>query len=155
MKALKSLLVLLLAGILLSGCGGKTKKGQPPELPQLAQELYEAAVFSTQVSSVDSAVALSVYGMEEADVEAGIFYFSSGASADELAVVKAADESAAKELVSLFEARVLFQLDGYADYMPEELPKLENALIRQAGDIVLLCVAKDADGVQDVLDKYF
>ena len=153
MKVFKWFLPCLLAVGLLCGCAGKP--AQAPELPQLAEELSQAAVFSTPVSQVDGAVALSVYGIDGAAVESGVYYFSSGASADELALIKAADESAAADVFSAFEARIRFQLDGYADYMPEELPKLEDALVYRAGSYVLLCVAQESDPVQAVMDKYF
>ncbi len=153
MKALKRIPIFVLIFLLFCGCG-KTS-AQPPDFPKLSEELYQAGVFSTPVDAVDSAVALSLYGLDSADVAEGSFYFSSGASADELALILAADESAAQTVADAFEARVSFQQTGYADYMPEELHKLENALVRQEGLYVLLCVAEDPSGVTEVMDNYF
>ena len=71
------------------------------------------------------------------------------------ALVKATSEDAAKEILSAFEQRVILQSESYADYMPDEVPKLEDAVVRREGVYVLLCVAEDADGGVEVMDNYF
>ncbi len=143
----------LLLIFLLCGCSQPTK--QVPPVSDLAAQLYEAGTFSTEISLVNNTVALQVYGLDGSLVEDGAFYFSSGASADELALVKAVDADAAKAIQASFENRVLFQADTYADYMPEEVPKLEDALIQRNGVYVLLCVSEDADSILAVMKNYF
>ena len=42
--------------------------------------------------------------------------------------------------------------ESYADYLPEEVPKLQNALIDQKGSTLLLVVANDVEAAQAALN---
>lgn len=148
-------IVFLCLALLVLACGCGKPAAEVPALPDLAAQLHDAGTFSTEITPVDNSVAMQVYYLESSAVEEAVFYFSSGASADELALVKATSEDAAKEILSAFEQRVILQSESYADYMPDEVPKLEDAVVRREGVYVLLCVAEDADGVVEVMDNYF
>ena len=110
---MKRIIPLLLALALLF-CGCRSRKEIPP-VEDLAAQLHQAGVFSTEISPVDPAVAQMIYYFNEADVEEGAFYFSSGASADELALVKAPTEQAAMNLKAVFQERLDLQKAAYAE----------------------------------------
>lgn len=150
---MKRIIPLLLALALLF-CGCRSRKEIPP-VEDLAAQMHQAGVFSTEISPVDPAVAQMIYYFNEADVEEGAFYFSSGASADELAVVKAPTEQAAMDLKAVFQERLELQKAAYADYMPEELVKLEGAQLYRNGIYVLFCVAEDPAPVMELANQYF
>ena len=150
---MKRIIPLLLALALLF-CGCRSRKEIPP-VEDLAAQLHQAGVFSTEISPVDPAVAQMIYYFNEADVEEGAFYFSSGASADELALVKAPTEQAAMNLKAVFQERLDLQKAAYADYMPEELVKLEGAQLYRNGIYVLFCVAEDPAPVMELANQYF
>ena len=150
---MKRIIPLLLALALLF-CGCRSRKEIPP-VEDLAAQMHQAGVFSTEISPVDPAVAQMIYYFNEADVEEGAFYFSSGASADELALVKAPTEQAAMNLKAVFQERLDLQKAAYADYMPEELVKLEGAQLYRNGIYVLFCVAEDPAPVMELANQYF
>ena len=150
---MKRIIPLLLALALLF-CGCRSRKEIPP-VEDLAAQIHQAGVFSTEISPVDPAVAQMIYYFNEADVEEGTFYFSSGASADELALVKAPTEQAAMNLKAVFQERLDLQKAAYADYMPEELVKLEGAQLYRNGIYVLFCVAEDPAPVMELANQYF
>ncbi len=150
---MKRIIPLLLALAFLF-CGCRSRKEIPP-VEDLAAQLHQAGVFSTEISPVDPAVAQMIYYFNEADVEEGTFYFSSGASADELALVKAPTEQAAMNLKAVFQERLDLQKAAYADYMPEELVKLEGAQLYRNGIYVLFCVAEDPAPVMELANQYF
>lgn len=45
------------------------------------------------------------------------------------------------------------QIDSNRDYRPQELPKLESAVIQQRENTVLLLVAGDLEAAQGVLEQ--
>ena len=80
--------------------------------------------------------------------DAGVF-----ATAEELAVFEAKDAAAAASLAEKLQARNSERLADYADYLPAEVPKLENAVIISGGRYVVLCVATDASAVKELAEK--
>lgn len=76
-----------------------------------------------------------------------------GATAEELAVFETKDADAAAALVQKLEARNADRIESYSSYIPEEVPKLENAVILSGGRYVVLCVAKDASAVREAAEK--
>ena len=65
----------------------------------------------------------------------------------------APDADAAAALVQKLEARNADRIESYSSYIPEEVPKLENAVILSGGRYVVLCVAKDASAVREAAEK--
>ena len=122
-----------------------TACGQPKE-PELNID-----EFGEQLYSLDEAVAQGLYGVD-ADTRCWV-RAGSGATAEELAVFEAKDAAAAASLAEKLQARNSERLADYADYLPAEVPKLENAVIISGGRYVVLCVATDASAVKELAEK--
>ena len=92
-------------------------------------------------------------GLEDAPTAAAV-YTSLEGGYEELAVLTMADEEAAAAAKTAVEAHVAAQTDTETEvqYKPEDLPKLKDAVVRQAGNTVVLVVAADYDAVSAVLD---
>ena len=58
---------------------------------------------------------------------------ASGAYPDEIAVFRFSSESDAEAAVPVMEARLEYQTKMYKDYTPDEVYKLEDAVIKQSG----------------------
>lgn len=150
-------ILLLLAGLLLAlaACAGKPAEKPPLPAPAaLAEELLASGAFSDALEPAELRVGCYLYGLEETSAEEMVFYLSSGATAEEIAVFRCAGPEAAEAVVAAARARLDFQAASYADYAPDEVPKLERAALRTVGNTVVLCVSAD-DGKRDgVLDRY-
>ena len=72
-----------------------------------------------------------------------------------IAVLPCADEANAQTAYSECGNRLQNLIKLYTEYKPEEIPKLDKAMILQRGNTVVLCVAADAEKAKAVLDKYF
>ena len=72
---------------------------------------------------------------------------------EELAVFETKDADAAAALVQKLEARNADRIESYSSYIPEEVPKLENAVILSGGRYVVLCVAEDSSAVREAAQK--
>ncbi len=145
----------LAALLLLGGCsGGKDAAKAEIDPEKLGQELYDSGCFGQDIFEVDSGVIESMYGELEG-VQAAKVYASSGASANEIAVFRAADKAGAEKIYQAASQRLEDRKLAYENYLPEEAKKLESALLRQEGSCVVFCVAEDAPGAEKIVDSYF
>ena len=81
-------------------------------------------------------------------------YFGTGATAEEIAVVKCTGNDEADKAEAAFNARVESQISAYENYVPSEVPKLENAIVRRSGVYAVYVTANDEAGAQDIIDQY-
>lgn len=147
----KSLSGVLLFALFLSltACG---KKQAPFSPAQDAAALMDApGVFSSSLTQIDQATACILYGIDEATVtESAVYGSTSGA--DELAIFTFSSEEAAQAAQTQLQYRLEDRTEELRDYMPNELSKLEGALIQVRGASALLVVASDYGPVNDLLE---
>lgn len=147
-RALCFALALVMA-LSLAACGS----GEPKEVDinALAEELRGSATFGEELTKLDETVALGLYGCAEG-TEA-VAYAGTGATAEEVAVFNCGSAEAAETLAANLETRNQTRISQYASYDPEEVPKLENALIMSGGQYVVLCVASDLGSAASVAEN--
>ena len=119
----------------------------------LAADLVETLEFRDTLEAVDSGVAGLWYDIED-DVEV-VLYAGSGATAEEVAVLEAPDEEAAAAVLKAAETHVKDQIDAFENYVPEEVPVLEKAVVEQKGKYVIICVTDDDAVAREEIEKYF
>jgi len=135
----------------LTGC---TEKAKPAEydLEALGKQIADSGAFSDILSPVNKEIAASFYGFEDAEVTECVEYCSTGATTEEIALIKCADEEAAAKISAKAKARVETQRTIYESYAPLEMPKLDDAIVTQDGLYVFYIVSADSAKVQAVLD---
>ena len=136
----------------LAACGGKEEEIAPFS-PTDASALLESGAFSEVLESIDTDIACALYGIDETTVTGAAVYGSTGTTAEELAILTFTDEEAAQAALTLLGYRVADRKDAMADYIPGEVPKLEEAVLEQRENTVLLVVASDYDPVKEFLNK--
>ena len=152
---MKKLTILLtaLALVALAACGGKdpAPAGYDPETTSKA--LLESGAFEQELSQLDADMVSAYLGLE-AEPEAAVVYTSLEGGYEELAILTMADEEAAAAAKTAVEAHVTAQTETETEvqYKPADPPKLKDAVVRQAGNTVVLVVAADYDAVSAVLD---
>ena len=143
-------LILALAMVFaLAGCGSEEK--EPVDINALGQQLVEAAAFGEPMNALDSAVALGLYGAQEGTSVAA--WAGTGATAEEVAVFDCGSAEAAEALVKTLEQRNEVRASQYADYDPEEVPKIENAVLVSGGQYVVLVVAQDPGSAASIASE--
>ena len=150
-------LVLILACGLLTACGsgsGSSSKAADFDVTALSDELLASDAFSDILSAVSNDTALMLYSLTSDQVAECSVCCSTGATAEEIAVFKATGEDAAKEIETAMKTRVDNQNQSFVNYVPEEIPKLDKAIIVRNGLYVAYVVANDADAAQTIVDKY-
>lgn len=152
---MKKLTILLaaLALLVLAACGGKAPEAAGYDPETTAKALLDSGAFTQELSQLDADMVQAYLGLEDEPTAAAV-YTSLEGGYEELAVLTMADEKAAAAAKTAVEAHVAAQTDTETEvqYKPEDLPKLKDAVVRQAGNTVVLVVAADYDAVSAVLD---
>lgn len=151
------IVLILLVGMVLmmTACTKEEPKEWSSFTQPLAEALLEDVKFSQELAPVDMNLLTPMYGVEEAMLQDYAVYMSSGGTADEFAIFFAKDTETAKEITKFVEMRVEDQKSVMENYLPEEMSKLENAVIKSEGPYVILCVTDDAETAKDIIHGYF
>lgn len=110
--------------------------------------------FEDQMTVVDGSTAMMRYGVDEAYSGDCAMYISSMATPEEIAVFKAADGFDTQYFTDLAAEYLAVQKDSYADYAPDQVPKLDTAVVRTCGEYVIVCVSADNEKAASVVDAY-
>ncbi len=136
-----------------AGCGKQQAEINPADA---VQQLKDSVSFTDQMTEMDSAGACRFYDVSTDLVQDGAAYVGSGATAESLAVFEATDKDAAQSIADALQTFTDGWIKGYSDYKPEEVPKLESAVLEQDGVYVVFCVTADnaaaKTAVQDLLN---
>jgi len=146
------ILPLLAALVMLTACG-KTEE-QAPYQTSDAKALVDAGAFSGAMTEVDDEVIPLLYGVDEELITACSCYAASNSSvsADEVAVFVMEDADGASTAVEACKQRVAAQIDACQDYCPDQVPRLEDAVILQRDNTVLLAVGTPEELPQALKD---
>ncbi len=137
------------------GCSGEVSTGDiSVDVSAMAAELA-ALTYEDSLSELDTNIGLTYYGLTSNDVADSVIMVSTGATAEEVAVIEATDSDAAQTIYEACEARLSKQVTSYTDYKPAEVTRLDNAIIEVSGKYVVYVVTDDVDKAQDIVDSYF
>lgn len=135
--------------LLLTACGGGQAKAFDPA--GTAQALLDSGAFSQPLEAMEQETACLLYGLEESTVTGCAVYGSLTAGAEEIAVLTLTDEAAAETALTALTQRVADQTEALRDYQPEEVAKLEGAIVERRGSSVLLVVAAEQESAKSAL----
>ncbi len=147
---ISGILFLILA--MLCACGQKGEVALNVE--EMAEALQSGITFKDQMNEVELPIFYALYNLSEEEVKNAVMVGSTGATAEEIAVVEATSADAAKKVKDAVSERVAFQRSGFENYVPQELEKLEDPVIVTKGNYVILCVSDDDQKAQEIIDKY-
>ena len=148
-KNLPALLAALM--LVLSACsGGGGPAAYDPAAT--AQALLDSGAFTDTLETTDKDTVAILYGVEADSIVDCACYTSLSAGAEEIAVLTMKDADSAKAAMAGMETRVADQKAALESYQPDEVSKLDKAILTQSGNTVVLVVAADADKAQSTLD---
>lgn len=151
LSAFRRLIPLGALCLLLSACG--SSEPAPFDPAAAAQALQDSGAFSEPLEPIDQDLACgTLYDIDGETVTDCAVYTTPTAGAEELAVFTLTDETAASAALDALRQRVEEQSDVLRSYQPDEVGKLDNAILEQRGASVLLAVAADADAARSAVD---
>lgn len=122
------------------------------DVNKLAASLLEGVAFGETLTQLDTDAVERVYRIDPSLVTAASMYIGSGATVDEVSVFEAVDESAAEQIEKALQQRLATEEEDYADYKPEEVPKLQNATLERSGKYVALCITSDSETAKSLIE---
>ena len=155
-RILPVLALLLLFVLLMAACAGGSEKKPLPAAEDLAKTLLDAGIFADEMEAVDPEIAALLYGFSEEDgVDLYCWLSASGGTADEFTLFICRDGDALIAARKSAEARLENQKRTYESYAPDEVPKLEGAVVRVRDNTLVLCAAADPKKAAELLSPYF
>lgn len=142
----------IMMALCISGCG---KKAVDVDAKALADSLKSGVTYKDDLSPIDLDTAQMIYNFGDAEITEAAFYESTGATAEEIVVIKCAGEADAGKVEEALKARVDEQKESFADYVPAELEKLNAAVVYKSGNCAVLSVSDEPDKARGIIDSYF
>ena len=121
----------------------------------IADALLSDISYDDQLSEVDLDTAKMFLNFADVEINEAYIYESSGATAEEIVVLVCKDSDSAAKAKSAFEQRVEEQTENFTDYVPEEVPKLNDAVIITSREYAILSVSGDSSKAKDSIEGAF
>ena len=165
--------VTLTASTVLYGCGGsgntkkasntastaassaKSSQAAAVDVTKVADRLLSEIKYDDKLAEAEKESIDVIYpGLPKDKIKAmKIYVSSSGGTSEEIAAFEANDEETAKEIETKLNERVEAQKTSFKNYVPEELKRLENALVIRKGNYVYLSVSGDPDKAKSIIEE--
>lgn len=155
-KVFKHLLILLaLLTLLLCSCSRQTQTANVP-VSDISAKLLSDLAWVDNMRQLEDSVIEKFYNFDTSKIDSLEVYISdSGSTAEEIAIVKLSDSSGKNGVYEAMEKRIEKQKKQFENYMPEEMYKLENALITEQGDYILLVIADEFEKADELFVDCF
>lgn len=162
MKNFKRFSLLLGAAVLsvglMAGCAksGTDDAALSVDLSSAADSIRNAGGYTEELVSLDESTIPANYPKLELDRVESFTCNVSGSMAtpEEVSIFLAKTPEDVESIRAAVDRRVEDQTFNFEDYRPEEMPKLENAVIIERGRYVFYAVCENADAVRDVIEAF-
>ncbi len=136
--------------------GKAEEKNQAVEVTAaaIAGDLKDKISYKDDISSVDLDTAKMFISFDGIGIQEAEIYESSGATAEEIIVLKCDSIEDAKKAGDALKKRVEEQIESYTDYVPEELVKLNDALVLVKDSYAILSVSDDPKGAETIIKDH-
>ena len=146
-----SVIMAVAASFALTACGAK----KDVDINALTTSLQNEIVYSDELSEIPMDTALNmIYSFGDIEIPEAHILESSGATAEEIAVIKCANESDIEAVKSVLNDRIAEQKESFEDYVPEELNKLDAAVVYTSGCVAVLSVSDEPEKAKSIIESY-
>ena len=151
MRKLIVLVAMVAAVAVLAGCGGKKADF---DVATLGNDLATKITYEDTLAPMDLDCAGMFLNLADVNVTKAAIYEGSGGTAEEIIVFECASEDDAKKAEQVLKTRVSEQIESFTDYVPEELTKLNAAVVKVNGKYAVLSVSGTPDEAKKIIDQY-
>lgn len=151
MKKFFILILTLVMAVSFVSCG----KDAEIDMTALGKAIEAADLFDDEFVAISLDRIESVVGIDVSKCESAEYHLGSGNTGEEYGLFTCNSKEDAAAIKAQLEARRDSQAALYADYAPEVVPVIENAVLRQEGRYVVYIVAQDQAGAERIANEYF
>lgn len=139
----------------LTGCSKKEEQADLA-LPEVAQALQTQLAFKDNLNQLDDTMLANFYpSVDLSKLEEYVVYVSgTGSTAEEIALFEVKSAEDAQMIQAAVDERLTDQKIAYQDYVPEEMVKIENAVVKTGGNYVLVVLCDETDKAGEILSGY-
>lgn len=138
--------------LLLGGCASPVDSSVARPCGEIADAVQAGQTFE-EMTPLSQKQVLQYLDLDEAQLaDMAMHMDASRATAEVIVVLEAKDAQGLQAAEEALEAYRDSTLEQYRDYRPEEVPKLEQAVLKSKGMQAALIVAKDAQQAEKSLD---
>jgi hypothetical protein len=151
LKSRRILLFLLTMTLLLAGCSSRGADQETPPPDTVAQAVLDQVTFRDSLIKAEGDVAANYYKLDDTILEHAIYISGSGATAEEVAVLKVADTKDLEDAKAILEKRIEELKLRYESYVPAEMVKLGSPVMITQGDLAILVLADDQSAAEEAV----
>lgn len=145
-----SLMLALSMAFAMIGCGGS----KAMNVSEVSERLFKEIAYQDDLSKVDLDTAAMFLNLSGIDIKEAAIYETSGWTAEEIVVIEGATAADADKAKAMLEARLEEQKTNYVDYVPEEMDKLNKAVIVESGNFAIMSVSNEPDKAKSIISEY-
>lgn len=147
-------IALILCTILLLLLPSCAQQEVTADVDALADGLKSAVTFQDELTEMNDTAFARLYAVDAADVVKKKIYVSTGATAEEIAVFEAKDDKAAARVKEAVLQRIEDQKEGFVDYVPGEMTKLNDPVLVTKGTYIVLCLSNENDKAKTEIERH-
>lgn len=153
-KIVSLLLVLALCLLSITACSGDKAQGDI-DVAAAAQQAKDAGGYTDELIQLTDETILSSYALLDTQKLESYAVYVSGTmgTPEEVAVLTGKSDEDVAGILAAVQRRVEDLTINFEDYRPDEMPKIQNAVIVEKGRTVLFAICPEHDAVQKVFDK--
>ena len=136
--------------VMVAGCGKKADF----DISALATDLDTKITYADTLEPMGVEMAGMFLNLSDVNITTAAIYEGTGATAEEIRVLECATDEDAKKAEQVLRDRVSEQIESFTDYVPEELTKLNAAVIKVSGKYAVLSVSDSPDEAKKIIDTY-
>ena len=120
----------------------------------LSDKIAQSGAFEDELIKADSEMVKKNYGFTNDEIKELVSYQGSGATSEEIVVLQVKDKNNLNSVKEKINARIEERKEAFASYLPKEVFKIENNLIKIQGNYVILSISNNVKKVSDVINNY-
>ena len=123
-------------------------------IEEISSKILESGAFEDELVKADSEMVMDDYGFSSNEIKEIVSFQGSGATSEEIVALQVNDKSNLNGVKEKIHLRIDERKEVFASYLPKEVFKIENNVLKIQGNYVILCISNDAKKVSDVINNY-
>lgn len=123
-------------------------------IQDLASKLKNEGEFDDLLETTSKEIILQEYELEENMIQDLVTYQGSGASAEEILIIEAKNSQNVSDIKTQIEKHLLEKEEAYANYLPDEVEKIQDKVLKIDNNYVILCISKNSDKIEEIIKEY-
>ena len=132
----------------------KNKKDIQINIQVMANRIVGSATFEDQLAQADSEMVMNDYTFTSDEINDLVSYQGSGATSEELVILQVKDKSKINSVKEKINTRLSETREAFESYLPKEVGKIDNNILRVEGNYIILCIANDTNTVNKIINEY-